>query len=460
MGPLGEATVGELRASLRGELLTPGDPGYEGARAVWNGIVDRRPALIARCAGAADVLAAIGFARGEGLEVAVRSGGHHVAGHGTCDGGLVIDLGPMKGASVDSGKRLARAQGGLTWGELDRETQAFGLATTGGLVSTTGIAGLTLGGGIGWLARRHGLACDNLVSAEVATADGRLVTASEEENPELLWGLRGGGGNLGVATELTYRLHPLGPVIGGLLAWPLERAEDVLRVWRDWSAEAGDEVATVAALLHGKAASLIPDHGEGGSMLAIATCQTDTSPAGEEALSPLRGLDPHVDAIRPMSYVALQRILDAGAPRGARGHWRSAYLAELTDEAIEAVVACAEGIPAPLGQVHLHQLGGAVARVPDDATACGQRQSSFLLNLACTWPEPADTERSIAWVHETAEVIEPHATGRTYVNFLAEDGADRVRAAYEPRTYQRLRALKREHDPTNFFHLNHNIPPA
>jgi FAD/FMN-containing dehydrogenase len=455
---LGDATIRELRDALAGELIESADDAYDAARAVWNGMIDRRPALIARCADADDVATAVRFGRSEGLAVAVRGGAHNVAGNATCDGGLVIDLSPMKGIRVDPQARTVRAQGGLTWGELDAATQAHGLATTGGLVSTTGVAGFTLGGGIGWMMRKHGLACDNLVGADVVTADGRALRASESEHAELLWGLRGGGGNFGVVTEFEFRLHPVATVLGGMVAWPAEHAGDVLRFWREWVRDTPDELCTMAVFLYAPPEPFVPPEVQGTPIVAIAACHLD-----REATEDLRALrefgPPAVDVIGPLPYTALQGMFDGGAPAGMRNYWKSAYVAELSDAAIDTILAHTSGIPAAFGQVHLHQLGGAMSRVPSGATAFGNRDAGFLMNLVGMWPDPADDERHTAWTRAFAGAMEPHGTGRAYVNFMGEEGEARVRAAYEPETFARLRSLKASYDPTNFFRLNQNVPP-
>ncbi len=457
---LGEATVQDLRSSVQGEIVLPGDPAYDEARSVWNGMIDRRPAVIVQCAGTRDVISAVGFARSEGLTVAVRGGGHNVAGNATCDGGLVIDLRPMASASVDPERRTVRAQGGLTWGELDAATQAHGLATTGGLVTTTGIAGFTLGGGIGWMMRKHGLACDNLIGAELVTADGELVRASETENAELLWGLRGGGGNFGVVTEFEFKLHPVSTVYGGLLGWPADAGRDILKFWREWVVDAPDEVCTMAAFLYAPPEPFVPPEVVGTPIFAIACVHLDPEGAAEADLAPLRELGPAVDVVGPMPYTAVQGMFDAGTPRGSRNYWRSGYATELTDEAIDAIVAQVPGIPHPLGQLHVHQMGGAMSRVPAGATAFGSRDVPFLMNYIGLWLDPAEDETNVAWVKATSEAVAPYGTGLRYVNFLADEGDDGVRSAYETETFQRLQGLKATYDPTNFFHLNQNIPPA
>jgi FAD/FMN-containing dehydrogenase len=458
---LSEATIKELRDSLRGELVMPGDATYDEARSVWNGMIDRRPLLIARCTGVSDVVAAIGFARSEGVTVAVRGGGHNVAGNATCDGGLVIDLSGMKGIRVDADTRTVRAQGGLTWAELDAETQAFGLATTGGLVTTTGIAGYTLGGGIGWLMREHGLACDNLISADVVTADGETVHASESENAELLWGLRGGGGNFGVVTEFEFRLHPVSQVFGGLIAWPAEAGRDVLRFWRDWVTDTPDQLCTMAAFLYAPPEPFVPPEVVGSPIFAIACFHSDPAGSAEDDLRPLRDLGPAVDVLGPMPYLAIQGMFDAGLPRGSRNYWRSGYIDTLTDEAIDTIIAQTPGLPAPMGQLHVHQMGGAMSRVPSGATAFGNRDARFLMNYIGLWLDPAEDEKNIDWVKSASDAVEErHGTGARYVNFQADEGEAGVRSAYESETFTRLQVLKQRYDPTNFFRLNQNIKPV
>jgi FAD/FMN-containing dehydrogenase len=458
--PLGEATTRELREALRGELVLPGDARYDEARSVWNGMIDRRPALIAHCAGTSDVIAAIGFARSEGLDVAVRGGSHNVAGNATCDDGFVIDLSPMKGVRVDSEARTARAQGGLTWGELDAETQAFGLATTGGLVSGTGVAGFTLGGGIGWMMRKYGLGCDNLISADLVTAEGQIVHASESENPELLWGLRGGGGNFGVVTEFEFRLYPISQVYGGLVAWPADRAPEILKFWREWSLTAPDEVCTMAAFLYAPPEPFVPPEVVGQPIFAIACCHLDPEGSAEDDLRPLRALRPAVDVLGPMPYTAIQGMFDAGSPRGSRNYWRSGYVQELTDEAIDTIYAAVSGIPHPMGQLHIHQMGGAMGRVPPGATAFGSRDVPFLVNYIALWLGESEDEKNIAWCRDASDAMARFGTGRRYVNFLADEGEAGVESAYETETLTRLQGLKAKYDPTNFFHLNQNIKPT
>jgi FAD/FMN-containing dehydrogenase len=461
---LGDATVQELREGLRGDLIGPRDAGYDEARSVWNGGIDRRPALIARCAGVADVITAVRFARSQQLTIAVRGGGHSVAGFGTCDDGMVIDLGPMNGIRVDPAARTVRAEGGATWADLDHETQAFGLATTGGLVSTTGIAGFTLGGGIGWLMRKHGLASDNLIAADLVTADGELIRASETDNPGLLWGLRGGGGNFGIVTSFQYRLHPVGPLVyGGLILHPASRAAELLRFYAEWTTTLPDELTTVVVLLTAPPEPFIPAELHGTPMIAVACCHTGPTADAEAAIKDLRAFaDPVADLIGPIPYAALQAMSDAGAPRGVHWYFKTEYLHDLTDEAIDMLVERGRALQdlSPFSAIHLHHLEGAVRRQPPGGSAFAHRDPRFVLNLIGGWIDPAAAAAHVGWARDSWQAIRPHATGDPYLNFLGDEGPDRVRAAYGDDTFQRLVALKQAYDPANTFHLNQNIPPA
>ena len=459
---LEEAAVKELAAGVRGEVVQPGDEAYDEARRVWNGMVDRRPALIVRCAGVADVLAAVHFARAHELLVAVRGGGHSVAGFGTCDGGIVIDLARMKGIRVDPSERTARAQGGVTWQELDHETQAFGLATTGGLISTTGIAGLTLGGGFGWLARKHGLACDNLVSADVVTGDGRLLSASDEENPDLFWALRGGGGNFGIVTSFEYRLYPVGPVIfGGALFYPIEQAAEFFRFHREWALGIPEELGTAVAMLVAPAAPYVPEELQGTPMFGVALAYFGPLEDGENAIKSLRGFGPPaIYLIGPLPYTALQGMFDAFFPHGLCSYWKTEYLEQPSPPLVETVLDYFAGRTSPLSQVFIEHYGGAVARVNPAETAVGHRELPYRLLVLANWTDPAETEGHIAWAREFWEAARPYSHGGVYVNYLGEEGDDRVREAYGPETYNRLAALKETYDTTNFFRVNQNITPG
>lgn len=444
----------ELASRFSGQLLQPADAGYEEARKVHNGLIDKRPALIARCRGVADVVDAVNLARKLNLEVAVRGGGHNVAGRATVDGGLMIDLAPMKGIHVDSHGRTARAQGGVTWAELNRETQLHGLAVTGGLVSSTGVAGLTLGGGLGWLMGKYGLALDNLRSVELVTAEGHVLRASEDEQADLFWALRGGGGNFGVATSFEYQLHPVGPVItGGLVAHPFERARDVLRFFRDFTASLPDEMTVFGGLVHA------PD-GSGAKLAAMVACHCGSLEAGETAMRPLKQFGPPVmDAVGPMPYCQLNGMLDAGFPKGALNYWKSSFLAQLSDDAIDTMVECFARCPTPMGQLLLEHFHGAATRVGVSDTAFPHRADGHNLLVLSEWMEPADTERCIAWARETYAEMAPFMASGRYVNYLGDDEAgDPIAAAYGP-NYRRLQELKKKYDPSNFFHINQNIRP-
>jgi FAD/FMN-containing dehydrogenase len=459
---LDEAVFEDLRANFRGELLRSRDDGYHVARAVFNGMIDRRPALIARCAGVADVIAAVNFARENDLQVAVRGGGHSVPGYAVVDGGVVVDLSPMKGVWVDPEARTARAQAGLKWGELDRETQAFGLAVTGGRVSDTGIAGLTLGGGSGWLERKIGFTVDNLISADVVTADGRFVRASEDENEDLFWGLKGGSGNFGIVTSLEYRLHPVGPVIlGGMLMYPAGQAREVLRFYRDFMAAAPDELGGGCAFVTAPPEPFVPEPVQGTQILAIVVCYVGPIEEGEEAIRPLKeSLPPAVDMVGPMPYTVLQSLTDAGTPSGMQNYWKAGFLEELPDEAIDTFVEQAAKVTSPLTQVLLIPMGGALARVPDEETPLGLRDSAFNFHAISMWADPMDPEKHISWAREIYDAMQPWTSERTYLNFIGDEGEERVRTAYDPEKFRRLVALKDKYDPDNLFRLNQNIKPS
>jgi FAD/FMN-containing dehydrogenase len=458
---LNEAGLKELETSFRGQVVRPGDPSYDDHRKVWNGSIDRRPALILRCAGVADVIAAVRFARAIGLPVAVRSGGHSFPGLSVADDALLIDLGLMKGIRVDPEARTARVQAGVLWGELDHETQAFGLATTGGIVTHTGVAGLTLGGGIGWLQRKLGLTVDQLLGVDLVTAEGELVRASESENADLFWGVRGGGGNFGIITEFEFRLHPVGPtVVAGPVFWPMEESPKVLRFYRDWIAEGPEELMTL--VIHRKAPPLpfVPSELHGKLIVGVAACYAGTVEEGEKVVRPLKQLgSPAVDACVPKPYVAHQAMLDPSFPH----HWwyyvRSCDVAELTDDVIDITVEHSMQIQSPVTSFPIWQMGGAVSHVGDDDTAFNGRHAGHTFNIlgATQTAEGFDEERE--WAKRFWSVLEPHHTS-VYVNFLMEEGEERVREAYGAEKYDRLKALKRKYDPDNFFRINQNIPPA
>jgi FAD/FMN-containing dehydrogenase len=458
-----QAALDALRANFRGDLIDPDHARYDAARVVWNARVDRRPALIARCAGVADVLAAVRFAREHDALVAVRGGGHDIAGNGVCDGGVVIDLSPMKGVRVDPARRTVRAQAGLTWKELDHETQAFGLATTGGQCSATGVAGVTLGGGIGWLMRQHGLTIDNLVSVDLVTADGRLVTASADENAELFWGLRGGGGNFGIVTELELRLHPVEQVMVAMLIHPAERFADALRFFQ--ASVRTEPEAMTSSLIYIDLPPMpqIPERMHGAPGVVIAACYNGSSADAEAAFGPLRAFGPPVgEIVAPMPYAALQGMFDA-APAGSYGYGqcvRSAYFSALGEEAIETIAAQLRAAPSPLCLFEIVHLEGAVARVDEDETAFPRRKTPFFSIFQSTWRDPADADRHIAWAQGAWQAVQPFASGGTIVSFIdAGEPAERVQEAYGDAKMKRLAALKRAFDPTNFFRLNKNIAP-
>jgi FAD/FMN-containing dehydrogenase len=458
---LGNGTIQELRESVRGEVVTPGDPGYDEARAVWNGMIDRRPALVARCAEAVDVVAAVQFARSQGLEIAVRSGGHSLPGFSTTDGGLLIDLSPMRNVKVDEEAHRAIVEGGATWADIDQATQAFGLAVTGGLVSTTGVGGFTLGGGVGWLTRRYGLASDNLLGADVVTADGSVVRASESENADLLWGLRGGGGNFGVVTSFEFRLFPVGPtILGGPVFYPGEQVVDVLRAWRDATLAMPDELTTLVSLGSAPPIPPIPEASHGQPVATVVAAYAGAIADGQAPAAPLRKLgDPIVDLLGEIPYVALQTLVDPGWGPGARNYFTSAFLADLPDAAIEVLAAAHRSRPSPFNEIHVHQMGGAAARVGADASAFGSRDAPFLLNIIARWLEPAEDEIELGWARGLRDAMRPFATGGTYVNFLGV-GDTEVKQAYDAERFARLVDLKRRWDPTNAFHLNQNIKPS
>lgn len=438
-------------ANLQGQALRAGDPDYEHARRVFNGTIDRRPAMIVRPANAADVVLCIRYAREHGLPISVRGGGHSVAGNAVVEGGLMIDHSQLKDVRVDAVAQTADVQPGATWHDLDQATQSHGLATTGGLISSTGVAGLTLGGGIGWLVRKHGLACDNLIEADVVTADGQILKAAEGADRDLLWALRGGGGNFGVVTRFRFSVHNLPTVTGGLLGHPRRNAVEVLRFWRDFVREAPEDLTTIAAMM------TAPD---GQPMVGIALCHAGTREQADSDLGQLRGFgSPAVDHVGFMPYTALQTALDGTAPYGARNYWKSDFLPELTDETIEILVEGANRMASPLSQIHIHQLGGAMAREPRVGGAFGYRAAPFLYNLIGTWVDPMEDSTHTAWVRSLFDQLRPHSLGAAYVNFLGDEGPERVRAAYGGST-PRLSEIKRRYDPSNVFHVNQNILPA
>jgi FAD/FMN-containing dehydrogenase len=452
----------ELREVLSGELILSGDPGYDEARSVFNAMIDRRPAAIARCQTTADVAIAVNFARETELDIAVRSGGHSVAGLSVCDDGVVIDLAGLKRIDVDPIAKKARVGAGLLWGELDAATQQHGLHTPGGRVTTTGIGGFTTGGGYGWTSSKHGLTCDNLLSAEVVLADGSVVTASAHENENLFWGIRGGGGNFGVVTEFEFRLHELGPtVLAGLALWLLERAPEVLRGWRDCMDNAPDELSSACVIVTAPPEPFVPEHLRGRTALGMAVLYVGDPEEGASVVQPLKDLGPDLDHIEPMPYTAFQAVFDPFAPKGMRSYWRGEYMSGLPDEAIDTFLEhgpAATAAATPLSQTVIFRIGQGVTAVPDDATAFSHRDANYLFHPISVWSDPADDERLIAANRAFVDAMRPFSTGASYLNFTPE--ADRVRDAYGDRKYKRLVALKDKYDPDNLFRMNQNIQPS
>ena len=449
---LQQTHIAALRRRLSGSLVLPGDDDYNSARRVWNGMIDKRPAIIAYCAKPSDVVESIAFARETGVPIAVRAGGHNIAGKSLCENGLVIDLSRMRRVAIDPQSRTARAEGGALLADLDVASQAHGLATTTGVNSDTGLVGLTLGGGIGRLGRKHGLSCDNMLSAEVVTADGRILKASEDDNADLFWALRGGGGNFGVVTEVVYRLHPLGPkVLAGSLIYRWRDAGAALRLYAEFSAAAPDEISADAALV------MLPD---GDRAVSISAFYAGPLEEGERALAPLRSaLTPLEDRIRPIPYVELQRAGDATFPRGDRFFWKAQFLRTIPDAAIDALIEMYPAAPLPRSLFVFQQVGGAIARAPAEQSAYANRDAAYDAFPVSIWTDPAQDEANVAWVSATYEAMRPFGTNGVYVNNLGDEGEDRVRAAYGA-NYRRLAALKRKFDPTNLFRANQNVRPA
>jgi FAD/FMN-containing dehydrogenase len=449
---LSDAEIDALRGSIGGELILKDSAAYESARKVWNGNIDRRPALIVRCAGAADVQRAIHFARTHEILVSLRGGGHSAPGYGTNDEGMVIDLSPMKGIWVDAAGRTARAQGGVLWREFDRETQAFGLATTGGTVSDTGIAGLTLGGGLGWLMGKHGLSIDNLLSADVVTADGQLRTASATRNPDLFWALRGGGGNFGAVTSLEYRLHPVSESLSGIVIYPLEQARSVLRFYRDFCATLPDEAEAFAGLL---------TH-DGVPVVALLLGYNGSIETGEKVLAPARQFGkPIADLVAPMPYVVRQTLIDEpNAKHGLHRYWRSAFTEQISDELIDELIAGAASFTSPLSLLGLFYMHGAATRVPATATAFSARRPQWDFDIIGQWTDPPESSGHIAWVKSLWDRLERRLLGTVYINhFAPDDRPEKIRASYGE-NYARLRELKAVYDPINLFKVNANVPPT
>jgi len=447
-------SIAELAPTFTGQLLQPSDAGYEEARRVHNGLIDKRPALVARCFGTADVADAVRLAHSLNLEVAVRGGGHNVAGRATIDGGVMIDLAPMKGIYVDVAGRTVRAQGGVLWKELNRETQVHGLATTGGVVGTTGIAGLTLGGGIGWLMPKYGLALDNLRSAELVMADGRVVRAASDENADLFWAIRGGGGNFGIAASLEYALHQVGPIItGGLAAHPLQKGVDVLKFFRDTCAAAPDELMLAAGFLSA------PD-GSGAKLVGIVPAHCGPLADGEKAVAAIKAFGPPVmDMVGPIPYCAHNGLLDAAFPKGALNYWKAQFLKDLTDDAIATLVERFAACPSPMSQMVIEHFHGKASRVPVGDTACAMRVNGFNVVIISEWTDARENDQHIAWCRDTHTALKPYLAATRYVNYLGSDEEEDPAAVAYGTNYGRLRDLKTKYDPDNFFHTNVNIRP-
>ncbi len=456
---LRDVDVQPLRESVAGEVVAPGDPAYDTARKVWNGMIDRHPAAIVRCGSTADVAAAVSFAGERGLLLAVRCGGHSTPGYSSCDGGIVVDLRPMNAVQVDSEAATARVQGGALWAELDAATQEHGLAVTGGRVSDTGVGGLALGSGSGWLERMYGFTCESLISAEVVTADGKVVTASATENPDLFWGLCGGGGNFGVVTEFEFGLHPVGPILAaGMLLWPRAQAGEVIRFYRDYMATAPDEVGGGVALLTAPPEPFVPAELQGKPAIGIVYCYVGPVAEGEAAVQPLREFgSPAVDLVQPMPYVALQGMLDAGNPTGIREYFKVDWLGSLSDEAIDTVVEQGEQLPAPFAQLILAPMGGAVSRSATKDMALSAVDAPWLYFCLSMWMDPAEDERNRAWARGFADAMREFGCGKAFSNFIEPDEGDRLRASYGEEKYERLVDCKRRWDPKNLFRLNQNI---
>jgi FAD/FMN-containing dehydrogenase len=457
---LEDSALKELDEAVSGDVITPSHADYDDVRTIWNAMIDRRPGLLIRCINAQDVVYSVKFAAENNLLVAVRGAGHNIAGSAMCEGGLVIDLSQMKSVQVDPEAQTAKVEPGVTLGDLDAATQIHGLAIPVGINSTTGIAGLTLGGGFGWLSRKHGLTIDNLLSADVVTADGKLVTASENQHQDLFWGIRGGGGNLGVVTSFEFQLHPVGPdVFSGLIVFPQEEAPSLLRQYREFTAHSPDELTSWVVLRKAPPLPFLPQDVHGTDIMAIAVLYCGDLMQGEKAVEPIRGFgNAHGDALMPHKFTDFQAAFDPLLTPGARNYWKSHNFAELSDEALNMITRYAGALPSDQSEIFIAQMGGATNRVAQDATAYQHRDAQFVMNVHTRWDDPGDDTRCIAWAREFFEATAPHASGGVYVNFMTEDETDRVRAAYGV-NYDRMVTLKKRYDPSNLFSLNQNIRP-
>jgi FAD/FMN-containing dehydrogenase len=454
------SAVGALAARLRGELLQPGDARYDTARRVYNGMIDRRPALIARCADVADVIAAVDYARDQGLDLAVRGGGHSGPGLGVCDNGLVLDLSPMKGIRVDPEARTVRVQGGCVWGEVDHATHAFGLATPSGFVSTTGVSGLTLGGGIGYLSRTYGLTIDNLLGVDMVLADGRFVKASADENADLFWAVRGGGGNFGVVTSFVFQLHPVSTVYGGPILWPMNQAAELMKFWRDFILAAPEDINGWFGFLTVPPAPPFPAQFHGQKMCAVIWCYTGALDQAEERFEPIRAFGaPAIDFAGPIPWPALQRLFDPLLPPGLQWFWKADFFTELSDEAIALHLQHGAQSPTMLSTMHIYPINGAAHRLGKHDTAFSYRDANFAEVIVGVDPDPANNQRMIRWARDYWEALHPYSAGGGYVNMIMAEGQERVKEAYRD-SFARLAQIKAKYDPSNLFHVNQNIPPA
>jgi FAD/FMN-containing dehydrogenase len=455
-----EAAVEQFRTQLRGVVIARGDPDYETARRVHNGMIDRHPRLIARCRDVADVIAAVNFGRAQGLAIAIRSGGHNAAGLGVCDDGLVVDLGPMRGIRVDPAERTVRVEGGCDWGDVDHATHAFGLATPSGFVSTTGVGGLTLGGGIGHLSRGFGLTIDNLLAVDMVLADGGFVTASADQHPDLFWAIRGGGGNFGVVTSFLFRLHPVSHVYAGPMLWPMDRAAEVMRWWRDFILAAPETLGGWFAVLKVPPGPPFPTELHTKTMCGVVWTFTGPMEEAETVFAPIRrDLAPTVDFVGPLPFPTFQSMFDPLVPHGIQSYWRADFFKELSDEAIARHLEYAARLPTLQSSMHLYPIDGAVHRVGKDETAFSYRDANFAQAIVGFSPDPADADVLKSWTVAYWEALHPYSLGGAYVNFMMDEGIDRIRATYRD-SYERLVAVKQRYDPSNLFHVNQNIKPA
>jgi len=453
------STLDELRARVNGQTIVPGDAAYEEARKVYNGMIDRRPGVIVRCTDAADVMASVQFAREQGKDLSIRGGSHSVPGFGTNDGGVVIDLAPMNGVRVDPNARTVRAEGGCTWGGFNHATYAFGMATTGGIIASTGIAGLTLGGGIGYLTRAFGLSCDNLISADVVTADGRFLVASKRQNEDLFWALQGGGGNFGVVTSFEYQLHPVKDIVAGLFFFPLDHSRAVLEFYREYIQKAPEELGMFPAFQIAPPLPFIPPADHGKTFCVLVCCWAGRPEDAEKIFAPIRKVGPiAAEMVSPMPYPTLNALFDPLLPAGLQHYWKAAFATDLTDGAIKAHLEFGPKVPVVNSTMHIYPINGAAGRVASDATAFAYRDAKFATVIAGMWPDPADNEKNTKWVKDYFKALQPHSSSGGYVNFMAGDDQERVRDNYKG-NYDRLVTIKKKYDPGNLFHMNQNIKP-